>query len=212
MRLYLSSLDLGDATAELVRLAPRGRVALVLNALDGDTASRDYWRLRETEQLQALGFPVDDLDLRAFFGAPELLRSRLAGVDMVWINGGNTFVLMRAMRLSGFDRLISERLAQDSIVYAGFSAATVAATPSLRGIAAADDPNAVPEGYPAEIVWDGLGLLPFPIVVHHRSDGADAAIVEETATYEREGLPYRTLRDGEVIVIDGAVEGLRVLG
>lgn len=213
MRLYLSSLDLGDATAELVALAPRARVALILNALDGDPASRAVWHSRETEQLEALGFRVDALDLRGFFGEPDALRAVLAGFDMVWINGGNTFVLMRAMRLSGFDRIVRTRLAADSIVYAGFSAATVAATPSLRGIAAADDPNAVPEGYPAEIVWDGLGLLPFHVVVHDRPGDPDsAAIAEEVAFYQREGLPYRTLRDGQVLVVRDTVDRISLVG
>ncbi len=212
MRLYLSSLDLGNATSELVRLAPQGRMALILNALDGEPASRDVWRLRETEQLQALGFRVDELDLRPFFGDLGALRSRLAAFDAVWINGGNTFVLMRAMRLSGFDRLALERLARDTLLYAGFSAATVAASPSLRGVAAADDPNELPAGYPAEIVWDGLGLLPFHVVVHYRTDPPESAAVEaEVAFYEREGLDYRTLRDGEVIVVDETREGPRLL-
>ncbi|GEP11297.1 Type 1 glutamine amidotransferase-like domain-containing protein [Methylobacterium gnaphalii] len=213
MRLYLSSLDLGDTPAELVALAPRGRVALIMNALDGDEASRGMWRATETDALQALGFTVDELDLRRFFGDAAGLRTALAGFDMVWINGGNTFVLMRAMRLSGFDRIITDRLAEDSIVYGGFSAATVAATPSLRGIEAVDDPNEVPEGYPSEIVWDGLGLVPFRVAVHYRSDHPESADVErEIAFYEREGLAYRTLRDGQVLIVSDAVEKVRLVG
>ncbi len=213
MRLYLSSLDLGDATSDLNALAPRARVALILNALDGEPDSRALWQERETEQLQALGFRVEALDLRRFFGEPAALRTALADVDMVWINGGNTFVLMRAMRLSGFDRIVGDRLAEDSIVYAGFSAGTVAATPSLRGIASADDPNAVPDGYPAAIVWDGLGLLPFHVVVHCNPGDPDGAVVaDEVAFYQREGLAYRTLADGQVLVIDGSLERIRLVG
>ncbi|GLS44098.1 Type 1 glutamine amidotransferase-like domain-containing protein [Methylobacterium brachythecii] len=208
MRLYLSSLGLGDATSALVDLAPRqGRVALIMNALDGDTSSRGHWQADQSQELSALGFRVEELDLRHFFREPEALRTALCDVDMVWINGGNTFVLMRAMRLSGFDRIIKERLAEDTIVYGGFSAATVAATPSLRGIEAVDDPNEVPEGYPGEIVWDGLGLVPFQVAVHYRSDHPESDDVEkEIAFCEREGLAYRTLSDGQVLVVRDTVE------
>jgi dipeptidase E len=213
MRLYLSSLGLGDATSELLALAPRGRVALIMNALDGDASSRGHWQADQSRELAALGYHVEDLDLRRFFGEPEALRAALAPVGMVWINGGNTFVLMRAMRLSGFDRIIKERLAEDTIVYGGFSAATVAATPSLRGIEAMDDPNEAPESYPSEIVWDGLGLVPFQVAVHYRSDHPESDDVEEEiAFYEREGLAYRTLRDGQVLVVRDAVDGGELIG
>lgn len=213
MRLYLSSLGLGDATPELLALAPRGRVALIMNALDGDASSRGHWQADQTQELAALGYRVDELDLRRFFGTPDALEADLADVDMVWINGGNTFVLMRAMRLSGFDRVIAKRLTENSIVYGGFSAATVAATPSLRGIEAVDDPRQVPEGYPGEIVWDGLGLVPFQVAVHYRSDHPESDDVEEEiAFYEREGLAYRTLRDGQVLVVKAAVGGVELIG
>jgi dipeptidase E len=46
---------------------------------------------------------------------------------VLWINGGNAFLLRRAMRQSGFDSLIHEFLQGDRFVYAGFSAAVCCA-------------------------------------------------------------------------------------
>lgn len=203
MRLYLSSFDVGDCPEELVALAGSGRrAAIIVNALDHRPQARTLWLERQTGKLIALGFIVVELDLRRYFGATDRLRRVLAELDLVWINGGNTFILRRAMKQSGFDGLVKEAVAQDEIVYAGFSAATVIAFESLEGLEITDDPQEVPAGYDPEIVWDGLGFVPFAIAVHYKSDHPESASVDrEIAFYEASGIPYRTLRDGEALVV-----------
>ena len=213
MRLYLSSFDLGSPTSDLVALAPQGRVGLIMNALDNFPDQRAMWRARQSRQLEALGFSLSDLDLRDYFCAKEQLRNRLSDIDLVWINGGNTFILRRAMKVSGFDELVKEMLLKDEIAYAGFNAGTVIVAPSLRGLETVDDPDDVPERYLRETVWEGLDLLPFSIVVHYQSDHSESALVEnEVAFYEREGILYRTLRDGQALVVRGSIDQLRVVG
>jgi len=213
MRMYLSSFDLGNAASELAALAPAGRVALIMNALDNRPESRERWRLAQSRKLQALGLTVSDLDLRDFFDAPDRLRDRLSRHDMVWIKGGNAFILRRAMKLSGMDVAIVDLLQRDEIVYAGFSAAAVIVSQSLHGLEAVDDPHDVPEGYPAEVEWSGLAILPFAIVVHHQSDHPESAAVEkEIEHYERANIPYRTLRDGEAFVVRGTLDSLAKVG
>jgi dipeptidase E len=54
-------------------------------------------------------------------------------------------------------------------------------------------------------------LAPFAIAVHFKSDHSESAAVDgEIAYYEKNGIPYRTLRDGEALVIDGEMQ--RVVG
>lgn len=213
MRMYLSSFDLGNALPVLAGLAPAGRVALIMNALDNRPEGRERWRTGQTRKLEALGLTVRDLDLRDFFGAPDHLRESLCEHDMVWINGGNTFILRRAMKLSGMDVAIVDLLRRDEIVYAGFSAAAVIISQSLHGLEAVDDPHDVPAGYPAEIEWSGLGILPFAIVVHHQSDHSESAAVEkEIEHYKRSSIPYRTLRDGEAFVVRGGLDSIEKVG
>jgi dipeptidase E len=115
------------------------------------------------------------------------------------------------MRQSGFDELIKAALGRDEIVFAGFSAAAVIVAPSLRGLEKVDDPDDAPTGYDRETVWEGLGLLPYSLAVHFKSDHSESAAVdEEIAFYQKNDIPYRTLRDGEALVIDGATD--RVVG
>ena len=56
------------------------------------------------------------------------------------------------MKASDFDEIILDALAQDALVYGGFSAGMVVLTPLLHGIelvGVGDDPNTIPAGYDA---------------------------------------------------------------
>jgi dipeptidase E len=212
MRLYLSSFDIGDKPQELVALAgPAGRAAIIVNALDNRPEARALWLKNQTDKLAALGFSAVELDLRRYFGPSGDLKGFLRDIDVVWINGGNAFILRRAMKQSGFDVLIKSALARDEVVYAGFSAAAVIAFDCLKGLEIIDDPRDVPAGYDAEIVWEGLGLIPFAIAVHFKSDHSESESVDrEIVFYEANRIPYRTLRDGEALIIHDHTE--RIVG
>jgi len=209
MRLYLSSYRIGDRAGALLALLGSGkRAAIISNALDNvSPAARDLHR-RETydphAELGSLGIVGEDLDLRHYFGMPRRLAETLAGFDLLWVVGGNAFVLRRAMRQSGFDRLIVEMLDRDDIVYGGFSAGAVVAGTTLVGIDLMDDPAETPSGYAPGVVWEGLGLVDHAIVPHFRSRHPDAEAAERAGKhFASRRVPYRALRDGEVIVWTG---------
>ncbi len=99
MRLYLSSFELGNRPQRLVALAsPRTHASVVVNALDNFPCVRGEWLASQRQALERLGFVVEELDLRNYFGCPERLGAALQGKGLIWINGGNAFVLRRAMR------------------------------------------------------------------------------------------------------------------
>ncbi|GAA3059724.1 hypothetical protein GCM10010520_05230 [Rhizobium viscosum] len=209
MRLYLSSYRLGASAFRLRKLLNGGRRAAVIqNALDFIPA--EARRAYETniydpkKELADWGIEAEELDLRDYFGQPHALETALAGFDLVWAVGGNAFLLRRAMRQSGFDRIIGELLREDAIVYGGFSAGAVVATPSLRGIDIMDDPRQLAPDYDEAILWDGLGLVDFSIVPHYRSAHDEAEAAEKTVNFlEEAGTPFQPLRDGEVIIVEG---------
>lgn len=210
MRFYLSSYRLGNHVERLRKiLPPKSRVAVVANALD--VYSNEVRRTHMAEvydpyaELERLGFRVSDLDLRTYFGKPDELVNRLRRVDFVWALGGESFVLRRAMALSGFDIEIVRRLHADELAYGGFSAGAVVMAPSLRGIHLMDDINKVPDGYTPEVIWDGVQLIDFAIVPHYRSDHPEAAAAEAAKAYfEENEIDHEVLADGDVIVCSGA--------
>jgi dipeptidase E len=206
MRLYLSSDRIGDRAGSLLVLVGNGkRAAVIENALDHLTPAERDRRRRDFHdpyaELAGLGIAAEQLDLRDHFDRPARLAAQLARFDLVWVTGGNVFVLRRAMQRSGFDALIVDLLDRDEIVYGGFSAGAVVAGPSLVGIDCMDDPEEVPAGYDPAPVWEGLGLIDFTIVPHYRSPHPESAAAERaTRQLSGRGLRYRALRDGEVVV------------
>jgi dipeptidase E len=213
MRLYLSSERLGERSGTLLGMVAGPRVAIVANGYDYCGAiARDFYRAEiydPVPEFEALGLVPEELDLRAHFGDPQSLKQRLAAYDLVWVMGGNSFVLRRAMRSSGFDNIIRDLLEADAITYGGYAAGAIVAGPSLRGMELMDDPWEVPAGYDDPLIWHGLGLTPFAIVPHYRSRHPDAAAAEKIVSYmEARKVRHRTLSDGEVIVRIGNLERL----
>lgn len=212
MRLYLSSYRVGDSAGSLLALLSGGpahfdgrRAALIENALD--LYSEEAREMHRSEvhdpaaELAALGIAATRLDLRRYFDQPEALEAELSTYDLVWVVGGNTFVLRRAMKASGFDDVITRMLDTDQIVYGGFGAGAAVAAPGLFGMQVFDDADDVPAGYDPETVWDGLGLIDHAIVPHYRSAHPETAAAERATRHlSSQGLRYRALRDGEVIV------------
>jgi dipeptidase E len=213
MRLYLSSERLGERAGTLLAMIGGARVAVIANGYDGASAmARSLYRAEVYDpmaEFRSLGLHPDEIDLRAHFGDPESLRRRLLPYDLVWVMGGNSFVLRRAMASSGFDRIVRGRLEADSIAYGGYAAGAVVAGPSLRGLELMDDPFELPDSYDEPLIWSGLGLTPFTIVPHYRSAHPEAAAAEKVVSYMwARKARFRALSDGEVIVRVGNLERL----
>ena len=207
MRLYLTSRDLGpDAARVLEIVEPSTRVAVIMNAWDGDPGSRSEEASQLVAQFARLGLDASELDLRDHFGGrgDESLRRRLAGIGLVFAHGGNTFVLRRAMRSSGCDHLIRELVGADRIAYGGESAGAIVAGPTLRGLELGDDASIVPSGYRRSVEWSGLGLVDWVPLPHADTDWwAPKARLVRDALAER-GVAARLLGDDDVVVVRGS--------
>jgi dipeptidase E len=206
MRLYLSSFRLGNQPRALLNLlGGRTRTALILNADDyKNPADRDASLQRELTELRGLGLDPTEIDLRDYFARESELRPLLTGFDLVYLRGGNVFILRRALRQSGADRILADLLAQDAVVYAGYSAGPCVLGPTLRGIEGSeDDPGTVPDGYDEAVIWDGLGLLPFAFAPHYRPETAVGGATPVVDYYIDHHIPFVALRDGQALVVDG---------
>jgi dipeptidase E len=208
MRLFLSSHRLGRHADALVRLVGNRRNALVIgNALDYiPAAARAVYTATTYDpvaELNTLGLPASWLDLRDFVGSPIRLHDQLSTCGLVWVLGGNSFVLRRAMRASGFDGIIHGLLLQDALVYGGFSAGAIVTAPSLCGFDLMDDPKVGTFGCEA-ISYEGLNLFPKSVVPHVGSNHRDSPGADRAAHWLMDNaMPYVALQDGQVIMVDG---------
>jgi len=206
MRLYLSSFRNGNKPEKLLELLGNSRrTALINNAQDFlPLAERSSKMDEEIDRLRSIGLDPIEIDLRLYFGKSKGLKEKLADFDLIWVRGGNAFVLRRAFKQSGADKAVAELLAEDKIVYGGYSAGIDMLTPSLHGAELVDEPNIVPDGYDPDIIWDCLGLVPYAIAPHYKSDHPESAAIDKSVEHLIDNhIPFIALRDGEVIVVDG---------
>jgi dipeptidase E len=207
MRLYLSSFRLGAHPEWLVELAgARRRAAVIANAMDDQPADERAAAVeRERSALAELGLEPDALDLRDYFERPGDIARVLRKFGVVWLRGGNVFVLRYALATSGADAALVEALAADELVYAGYSAGPCVLGPMLQGFEEVDEPSGVEAAYGAAPIWEGLGVLDYVIVPHVDSPGHPETerCTRLADRLEATGVPHRTLRDGQALVVDG---------
>lgn len=222
MRLYLSSTGFGMYPQRLINLVTNTplhenvttmsgniEVSVILNANDDvDRKTRMMFADHEMNQLRFLGFQPKELDLRDYFHREKpykRLRRALATSKLVWVCGGTPSTLCLAMYASGFDHVIKSLLTRDAIVYGGYSAGCIVLSPAIEPLDLEDNPYKI--SYPSKsIPGDGLNIIPYTIVPHYSP--YDQEIKAEIDYYVKNGIPFKTLSDGEVIIINGEREEL----
>ena len=204
MRFYLSSYLIGKDPSKLKSLisGDSNLVAYISNGFDG-IRDKDVRKKKEQEdisQLENIGFTVALVNLRDYFGKTKMLLQKLSTCKLLWISGGNVFVLRQAMHLSGFDSIIDELL-NEGVVYGGYSAGACVLSPSLKGYHIVDNPEENPYGT-VGVIWDGLNKIEYNIAPHFNSNHPESAGVSKEIEYcINNNIAYKPLKDGEVIII-----------
>ena len=160
-----------------------------------------YWK--------SLGLSPLEIDLRTYFQKPGVERT-LDGYEFIWLAGGNTFLLRRALKYTGIDEYLIKRVAEDSVIYGGESAGAIMATPTLRGSEDAstneDNPNYAPKPYTKEAIWDGLGLIDYVVVPHYKTPGLEESIDGYVNYLKEHKIPFITIREDEAVLVNGDKE------
>jgi dipeptidase E len=213
MKLYLSSYRLGYKSEELLKLLDgKKKVGVIFNAYDSNNdAARAASLEREYSELRQLGLEAEEVDLRQYFGDNANLASRLALFDLIWVRGGNVFILRKALKQSGADVILSNLITSNKVVYGGYSAGVCVLAPDLHGIELVDDEHLTPEKYSEETIWEALHILPYAVAPHYKSDHPESEAINLTIQYFTDNhIPFVALRDGEAIVVDE--NGQRIVG
>lgn len=205
MKFYLSSYKIGNDINKLKNLIPENKkTAYISNALDfsNDIERRKQSEATDIDQLKSLGLDVEILDLREYFDKQIELEKKILEFGVIWVRGGNLFVLRQAMKISGFDNVLKNIL-KNNILYGGFSAGICILAPTLRGMDLIDDSTVKPYKNQQEIIWDGLDILDYSIIPHYHSDHPESESTNKTVEYMIENkLLFKALKDGEVIIIE----------
>lgn len=204
MKWYLSSFKIGNEPEKLKNLLSVNKKAVYIsNGFDfARPESQKKHRDWDVKDLEGIGLSVESLDLRDYFGKLDQLRQKIKEFGLIWVSGGNVFDLRYAMKLSGFDLILAE-LKDEDIVYGGYSAAVCVLSPTLHGYHIVDKSDLKTYGADQTTIWDGLGLINFMFAPHFQSEHSESEdINKEISYYKEHGMTYRTLRDGEVIILE----------
>lgn len=131
------------------------KVLHIMTAAKRETVT-DYMH-KDVVAMQAMGWTVQDIDVD--LKTQEELREILKGVDLVYVQGGNTFYLIDGIRKSGFEKVLREFL-ECGGRYIGVSAGTLVAGLSIEP-AVGEDPNEL-----NMTDFAGMGLIDTTVDVH----------------------------------------------
>ncbi|NTU46153.1 type 1 glutamine amidotransferase-like domain-containing protein [Candidatus Roizmanbacteria bacterium] len=165
------------------------KVAFIPTAADPE---EDKWFVGASRQeLVECGFQVTDVDLKQDY---KWIKSQLELADVIYINGGNTFYLLKWIRKSGVDRYLNN-LIENGTIYVGTSAGSLLVGPNIELAAWKKDwdvNNYIPDS-------EGLKIVPFEVFPHYEEQYHDL-LEQGRKKVNYEIIP---LTDKQGVVVEG---------
>ena len=191
-KLLLTSAGM-NVKEEILKILPKPanqlKLAHIITASKPEL-NKDYV-IKDEMKMSDLGFKVENIDIE---GKSETeLRNILKDKDIICVQGGSTFYLLKAVRNSGFDKVVKELIDQGKI-YIGISAGSYIICPTIE-----------------QAIWKhqerdffgmtdlaGLNLVPFIVIAHFEEKYR--LMIEEAA--KKTKYPVVALSDTQAILIE----------
>ena len=151
---------------------------------------RKDWMIMRDE----LGFNVEEIDIEG--KSEKEVMTLLEAKDIIYMEGGNTFYLLKAMRDCNFEKII-RKLMKSGKVYIGASAGSIVAGRTIQTAEWLGDKNIV-----RLKKMKGLGLIPFDIFVHYQPQYAEI-IKQKIKNPKKRAKKLKILTDGQALLVQG---------
>lgn|SRR3989344_7843388 len=140
---------------------------------------------------KANGYDIEELDLD---GKNEKeLRKILQDKELVYVEGGNTFYLLKSARENGFEQVIKELLPR-GLIYMGASAGSYLTCPTIETSTWKREHNRY-----GVTNFTALNLVPFLLFVHYRPEHQE--LVRERIKHASH--PVKILTDEQALLVEG---------
>ena len=195
--LLLTSAGMAPMNDEIIKLLQKPAyditVAFITTATK-PSENKDYAQ-RDLDIMAEMGFNVEKVDIE---GKKEAELMKLLELkDIIFVEGGNTFYLLKAMRECNFEKVI-RKLLKLGKVYIGVSAGSIVAG---RTIKTAGWKN-VDKNIVGLKNLKGLNLVPFDIFVHYQSEHAEI-IKQEIKNPINRLKKLKIITDEQAILVQG---------
>ena len=164
------------------------KVAMITTASKGGVPTLDYLD-KAKKLLTAQGYDFTEFDIET---VSEKEIEQILNSDVMFMEGGNVYYLMRAIRQTGFDKIIKQFLGQGN-VYIGASAGSYVMCPSIE-MGDWKTPDRDKFGL---IDFKGLNYVPFCLFAHYQPEH-DKILQQKIPNLKH---PLRILKDGQAILV-----------
>lgn len=181
----------GDLSGVFEKPLKEYKLAHITTASKGKgVGSLDYLE-RTRDRLRACNCEFEDLDLDG--KSEDELRQILKKFDGVFVNGGSTFYLLKAIRESGFEKVLKELL-PTGFIYIGASAGSYVACPTIEMAFWKHQDKY--HHYDLKNLT-GMNLVPFLMTVHYTPQYE--AILKEKLPQSK--YPVKILTDDQALLV-----------
>lgn len=183
---------------EILKILPKSpdqiKLAHIITAskVEKDTS----YMVRDKQQMIEARFQVEDIDIEGKNEAE--LSELLSDKDVIYVQGGNTFYLLKCIKESGFEKVIKELMKKD-VIYVGVSAGSYIICPTIEmAIWKHQDRNIV-----GLTDLTALNLVPFLITAHYKSEYY--SVIKKAISHSK--YPVKILTDQQAILVkDGKIK------
>lgn len=151
-----------------------------------------YMEVRR-QRMQELHWDFQEMDIAG--KTEDELNRLLHDKEAIYLEGGNTFYLLKAIRESGFEKIL-RRLLKKGAVYIGASAGAYVACPTIEAATWKGNNKFDRHGLAD---FTAMNLVPF-LIFAHTTPGLKALV---QAKADRAKYPVRFLTDQQAILVKG---------
>lgn len=178
---------------EILKLLPKPPAKIKLAHII--TASNEVnphpWRDNDKKAMLKLGIQVEDIDIKG--KTEKELRLILKDKDVIYVQGGSPYYLLKHVKESGFDK-VAKGLIDKGVLYVGASAGSYIVCPTIEQ-ALWKKPKRNRHGLADK--EPAMDLVPFLIVAHYEPKFAESLIAGINETK----YPVKVLADDQAILV-----------
>jgi dipeptidase E len=193
MLLTSSGMDMREEIIKLLTKPAYDITVAFIATASKPEENKDYVH-RDLAIMKEVGFNVEEFDIEG--KTQHQVMDFLKIKDIIFVEGGNTFYLLKAMRNCNFEKVIRKLLKQ-GIVYIGVSAGSIVAGKTIETAEWYSDENIAKMRN-----LKGLGLVPFNIFCHY-DPRFDQIIKIKIKNPKKRAQKLRILTDGQAILVQG---------
>jgi dipeptidase E len=197
IQLFLTSASdyvLDDIVKKLPKSPADYNVAFINTAAEVEEG--DHWWVRaEKDKLISVGFQVDEFSITGMSSSD--IEAKLAGKQVIYFCGGNTFYLLDQVIKTGCGEIIKRKV-NEGVVYMGSSAGSMIAGVRIDLMSKIDDKSKAPD-----LKSTGLGIIDISILPHWGSDIFREGYLSDIESMYTEGVKILPLTNYQYLWVNG---------